>query len=133
MPIPPCSSNRFDARDIPLICELAINHRKTVSIFDLETTTLPSFKGFGITEIALLNVEPDGTASTLNALVDPERRISKKIIELTGITNEDVRGQPTWAVWKDYMAHIAASNLTVGYCSFGFAVNASVYLLLAFS
>ena len=120
LPMPPCRPATIDATDFPSICKLAAAHRKTVSVFDLETTTLPAFKGFGITEIALLNIEPNGTATTVTSLVNPERTISKKIIELTGITNEDVRGKPTWVVWLDYMNHVAANNLTVGYCSFGF-------------
>ncbi|RLA40128.1 MAG: hypothetical protein DRR42_26355, partial [Gammaproteobacteria bacterium] len=98
LPMPPCRPATIDATDFPSICKLAAAHRKTVSVFDLETTTLPAFKGFGITEIALLNIEPNGTATTVTSLVNPERTISKKIIELTGITNEDVRGKPTWVV-----------------------------------
>ena len=117
----PYKPTPIDATDFSSICELAATHRKTVSVFDLETTTfIPTVKWFGITEIALLNIDPDGTASTLTSLVNPERTIPKKVIELTGITNEDVRGKPTWAVWRDYMDHVAANNLTVGYCSFGF-------------
>ena len=120
-PAPPCKLIPIDTTDFPFICELAAAHRKTVSVFDLETTTyIPTVKWFGITEIALLNIDPDGTARTLTSLVNPERTIPKKVIELTGITNEDVRGKPTWAVWRDYMDHVAANNLTVGYCSFGF-------------
>lgn len=62
-------------------------------ILDLETTGvwLPKDK---VIEIALLRYEPDGTRSVFEKKVQPGIPIPDKVIELTGISNEDVKTAP---------------------------------------
>ncbi len=62
-------------------------------VFDLETTGL-SFQNDRITEIGAVKVKKGKVIDKFNMLVDPEMEISEKITELTGITNEMVKGQP---------------------------------------
>lgn len=63
-------------------------------VFDLETTGLDAAK-HEITEIGAIRVNRDSTNhETFQALVKPNKKIPKKIVELTGITQEmlDVDG-----------------------------------------
>ena len=117
----PSNQVETDAAAFPVLAKFAASRQKTVTVFDLESTTnIPYVKWFGIIEIGLLHIFPNGRASTVRSFVNPERRISAKATDITGITNDDVRAQPTWAAWCEYMDDIARSNITAGYCSFGF-------------
>ena len=62
--------------------------------FDLETTGL-SCKHNRIIEFGAVKVEHGIVTSTLDILVDPECPIPEKITNITDITNEMVKGQPT--------------------------------------
>src|SRR5215467_8839897 len=62
---------------------------------DLETTG-GSVGEHRITEVGVDEVGPDG-ASSWTTLVDPGQPIPPFIQQLTGITNEMVRGAPTFA------------------------------------
>ena len=89
---------------------------KPITIFDLETTTYnPYVKWMGITELGFITLYPDGSSKETSALVNPERNIPPKVRELTGITNDDVRGKPTWDKWKKNLHQIAKEHLVIGY------------------
>jgi DNA polymerase-3 subunit alpha (Gram-positive type) len=66
----------------------------TFVVFDIETTGL-SFSNDRITEIGAVKVEKGAIVDRFSALVDPERPLSQEIIELTGLTDEMLKGQPT--------------------------------------
>lgn len=63
-------------------------------VFDLETTGLSS-NNDGITEIAGVKIRGGEIIDRYSTLVNPEKNISEKITEITGITNEMVRDQRT--------------------------------------
>ena len=87
---------------------------RPITIFDLETTTNnPYVKWMGITELGFITLYPDGNTKQTSALVNPERNIPPKVRELTGITNDDVRGKPTWNEWKKSLHEIANKHLVI--------------------
>ncbi len=63
-------------------------------VFDLETTGLSS-NNDGITEIAGVKIRAGEIIDRYSTLVNPEKNISEKITEITGITNAMVRNQRT--------------------------------------
>ncbi|MBE6932248.1 MAG: PolC-type DNA polymerase III [Ruminococcaceae bacterium] len=61
--------------------------------FDLETTGLSARQDV-ITEIGAVIIRDGEVIDRFQTFVDPERPLAKKIIELTGITDEMLRGAP---------------------------------------
>ena len=66
-----------------------------LAFFDLETTgtTIGLDR---IIEISILRISPDGTRQTYTKRINPEMKISELITQLTGISNDDVKDQPTF-------------------------------------
>ncbi|MDU5504108.1 MAG: PolC-type DNA polymerase III [Anaerococcus vaginalis] len=62
-------------------------------VFDLETTGLFKYSD-KITEIGAVKIENGEITEVFNELVNPERMIPQKVVELTGITNEMVMDKP---------------------------------------
>ena len=67
-----------------------------VAFVDLETTGT-SATGDRVTEVAIVRVVEGELVEEWSSLVDPERSIPPDIQVLTGITNEMVKGAPTFA------------------------------------
>lgn len=67
---------------------------QTFIVFDIETTGL-SYKHDKITEIGAIKVKNGEIIDEFSALINPKVKIPKKIIELTGITDEMVSDKPT--------------------------------------
>ena len=83
--------------DVPILKGLAKKHNKTLTFYDLETTNLLAAKTFGITDVGAVHVHPDGTCTQQSSLLDPENPISPEASNVTGITQDMVDGQATWA------------------------------------
>jgi len=64
--------------------------------FDLETTGLDVEKD-RIVQMALIRIEPGGARRTFETLVNPERPIPPEASAVHGITDADVRDQPTFS------------------------------------
>ena len=62
-------------------------------VFDLETTGL-SFTDDHITEIGAAIYKDGKMTERFQTFVDPERKLTQKIVELTGITDEMLQGAP---------------------------------------
>ena len=68
---------------------------KPLVIFDLETTGLDLVKD-RIIQLSFIKVYPSGLEERGNFLINPECSIKQEITQLTGISNEDVKGAPTF-------------------------------------
>ncbi|MFC4768825.1 PolC-type DNA polymerase III [Effusibacillus consociatus] len=73
-----------------------INDETPYIVFDTETTGLNAAENTLI-EIAAVKMKGSEIIGEWTTLIDPEVEISPKITELTGITNEMVKGQPKLA------------------------------------
>ena len=69
--------------------------KKPLIIFDLETTGLDLVKD-RIIQISFIKITPDGQEYRTNLYVNPERSISAEAIEITGITDEQLKDAPTF-------------------------------------
>lgn len=68
---------------------------KPLVIFDLETTGLDLVKD-RVIQLSYIKVYPDGHEERGNELVNPEKTIPDEVIQLTGISNDDVKDKPTF-------------------------------------
>ncbi len=75
---------------------MRLNLEKNLAIVDLETTGLSITKD-KIIQIAILKVFADGRPNELKVkMINPEIPISKEATEITGITDEMVKNEPTF-------------------------------------
>jgi DNA polymerase III subunit epsilon len=77
----------------------------SLAIVDVETSG-PSVTGDRVIEVAVQRVEQGRLVRTFSTLIDPEQRISWDIQRLTGITNDDLIGAPTFAAIQDELRAI---------------------------
>jgi len=75
--------------------KMKINLTKPLIVFDLETTGLDLVKD-RIIQISYIKVHPNGTEERANLFVNPEKEIPAEVVALTGISNDDVKDQPTF-------------------------------------
>ena len=76
---------------------MKLNLTRPLIVFDLETTGLDFIRD-RIIQISYIKVSPDGTEERENLFVNPEKPIPHEVVELTGITNDDVKDAPTFKV-----------------------------------
>jgi len=90
---------------------MQLNLTKPICFFDLETTGINISKD-RIVEISILKVFPNGKEESKTWLVNPEMTIPQEVIEIHGITNEDVADKPTFnTLAKDVYNMIKDSDL----------------------
>ena len=76
-------------------------------VFDLETTGLNANMGDSIIEIGAVKIKEGKIIDRFNELIYPNRKLPNEIIEITGITNEMLKGAPTLkAVLTDFKEFI---------------------------
>lgn len=88
--------------------------RQEYVVVDLETTGGQA-EFHRITEIGAVRIRNGELVETFESLVDPGRRIPSKIVELTGITNEMVEGQPTFAEVADQFREFVGESIFVAH------------------
>jgi DNA polymerase-3 subunit epsilon len=74
---------------------MKLNLQKPLVIFDLETTGLDLVKD-RVIQLSYIKVYPDGHEERGNELINPEKPIPEEVVALTGISNDDVLGKPTF-------------------------------------
>lgn len=74
---------------------MKLNLSKPLIIFDLETTGLDLVKD-RIIQMSYIKVCPDGTEERENLFVNPCQPIPTEVVELTGISDDDVKNAPTF-------------------------------------
>jgi DNA polymerase-3 subunit epsilon len=106
-----------------------------VAFVDLETTGT-SATGDRVTEIAIVRVAEGEVVEEWSTLVDPECSIPQEIQVLTGITNEMVRGAPTFAAVRQDVLQRLEGHLFVAHNArfdYGFLKNEFARLGVAFT
>jgi DNA polymerase III subunit epsilon len=98
-------------------------------VFDTETTGLDPRDGHKVVEIGCIELM-DGvqTGRTFHHYLDPERDIPAETTEIHGITNEQVRGKPTFGQIADaFLAFIGDAPMVAHNAEFDFRfVNAEL-------
>jgi DNA polymerase-3 subunit epsilon len=69
--------------------------KRPIIFFDLETTGVDTSND-RIVEISLVKVSPDGTKSVKTRRINPEMHIPEEATAVHGITDEDVKDEPTF-------------------------------------
>ncbi len=79
----------------------------TYVVFDLETTGFNAGAGDQIIEVGAVKIKNGEIISKFSKLVDPKRKLVKKITEITGITDEMLKGQASEEeVIKEFQEYI---------------------------
>ena len=95
---------------------MELNLRKPIVFFDLETTGIDVVND-RIVEISLLKVFPDGKEETKTMRINPEMPIPPQSTEIHGISDDDVKNEPTFnTVAKEVAKYIEGCDLA-GYNS----------------
>ncbi len=74
---------------------MKLNLQKPLVVFDLETTGLDLVKD-RIIQISYIKVYPDGREERGDEIINPEKIIPDEVVQLTGISNDDVKDKPTF-------------------------------------
>jgi DNA polymerase III epsilon subunit family exonuclease len=82
---------------------------------DVETTGASADFGHRVIEIGISRVEGGQVVAEYQQLLDPQRRISAGVTVLTGITQEMVTGQPTFADQLPNMLNLLRGAVVVGH------------------
>lgn len=97
-----------------MMTDLPFPLKRPLIFFDLETTGL-DFKYDRIVELGAVKIYPDGHRENFTRRINPQMRISAEITALTGITNEQVAHEPSFAQVASQMAAFFDNSDLAGY------------------
>ncbi|MFT5232948.1 MAG: DNA polymerase-3 subunit epsilon [Candidatus Krumholzibacteriia bacterium] len=92
---------------------------RPLAIFDLETTGIDVERD-RIVQIAVIRIEPSGEQKTYESLVNPECPIPPEASAVHGISDEDVRNEPTFSQVRQDVEEMFAGADLAGYNSVRF-------------
>ena len=95
---------------------MKLNLTRPLIVFDLETTGLDFIRD-RIIQISYIKVSPDGTEERENIFVNPEKPIPHEVVELTGITDDDVKDCPTFKQVARSLASVFEGSDVAGFNS----------------
>ncbi|MBQ2374685.1 MAG: 3'-5' exonuclease [Alistipes sp.] len=75
---------------------MKLNLKRPIVFFDLETTGVDTAKD-RIVEVSMVKVMPDGDEIVRTRLINPQMHIPEDATAVHGITDDDVKDQPTFA------------------------------------
>lgn len=84
---------------------MKLNLTKPLIVFDLEATGLDLVND-RIIQISYIKINPDGGEQRANHFINPGRTIPQEVVELTHITNEDLKDKPTFQEIGPQLANI---------------------------
>lgn len=100
---------------------MELNLKKPIVFFDLETTGV-DVANDRIVEISLHKVMPDGKEETKTMRINPEMPIPPQSTEIHGISDEDVKDEPTFNIVAKDVAKLIEGCDLAGYNSNKFDV-----------
>ncbi len=100
---------------------MKLNLQKPLVVFDLETTGLDLVND-RIIQLSYIKVFPDGREERGNHLINPGKPIPDEVVQLTGISNDDVQGKPTFRDLAQDICNIFSDSDIAGYNSNHFDV-----------
>jgi DNA polymerase III alpha subunit (gram-positive type) len=101
---------------LPLLQKLSKILNRPLTFVDLETTGLVHESNFSIIEIGIITITPTNVIEK-SSLVDPRRIIPSYITDITHITNEMVKGKPTFSHFNKYFKQVAHKDILMGFNS----------------
>ncbi|HTL28521.1 MAG TPA: exonuclease domain-containing protein [Tepidisphaeraceae bacterium] len=90
-------------------------HNTPIAVVDVETTGASAELGDRVIELGIVRIERGQIVSQYSKLIDPQRRINRGVIALTGITHDMVSGQPTFIQQLDPMMKVLSGAVVVGH------------------
>ncbi|MBP1542150.1 MAG: ribonuclease H-like domain-containing protein [Prevotella sp.] len=100
---------------------MKLNLQKPLVIFDLETTGLDLVKD-RVIQLSYIKVYPDGKEVRGDELVNPEKEIPEMVVQLTGISNDDVKDKPTFKQLAAKLSEVFSGSDIAGFNSNHFDV-----------
>jgi len=92
---------------------------RPLAVFDLETTGVDTERD-RVVQIAIIRVEPDGSRTTFETLVNPEVPIPPEATRVHGIKDSDVRDKPTFSQIRREVEDILEGADLAGFNSVSF-------------
>ncbi len=100
---------------------MKLNLQKPLVVFDLESTGLDLVKD-RIIQISYIKVFPDGHEERGNHLINPGMPIPEEVVQLTGISNDDVKDKPVFSDIAQEICGVFGDSDIAGYNSNHFDV-----------
>lgn len=100
---------------------MKLNLQKPLVIFDLETTGLDLVKD-RVIQLSYIKVYPDGHEERGDEIINPEKPIPDEVVQLTGISNDDVKDKPTFKQLATNLSQVFTGSDIAGFNSNHFDV-----------
>lgn len=109
-------SKFLENQSLPYLQTLSHILGRPLTFVDLEATGLVHERHFSIIEIGLVSISPNNIIEK-SSLVDPLIPIPDYITEITGITNQMVKGQKTFKEFNTFFQKLSVNHIFCGFNS----------------